>query len=122
MIKPINQPYFKSLRTRQKEKLFELLGYKKSHNEINQNKTSNDFSDNQSESNDIDNSLSELSDETDSIHEIEAKIQNKNTIKSDQKMTLLNSEHSITFQHYIDLYTLLYSSIIFRWLKSDKVR
>lgn len=122
MIKSINQPIIKSLRTRQKEKLFELLGYRNSNNSIQLNEESAHTSNDLSESNDLDNSPSELSDDTDSIHELEAKIQNKNSTQSDQLLTLLIPDHFVAFQQYIDLYTLLYTSIIFRWFKSDKVR
>lgn len=65
--------------------------------------------------------------ELNEIVNLEKKIYEKTTKKEKGKsepealMTLINDTHFLSFQQNSDLFTLLYSSIIFRWIKSEKV-
>ena len=46
---------------------------------------------------------------------------NKNESKSEKKLKSPNKNHFFTFQTIPDLFTLLYSSIIFKWINSDRL-
>ena len=61
--------------------------------------------------------------ELNEIVNLENKIYEKATKngKSEPLMTLINDTHFLSFQQNSDLFTLLYSSIIFKWIKSEKV-
>ena len=63
--------------------------------------------------------------ELNEIVNLENKIYEKTTKKgkgkSEPLMTLINDTHFLSFQQNSDLFTLLYSSIIFKWIKSEKV-
>lgn len=62
-------------------------------------------------------------DYSDEIDDYEEKLKKKaNKLnKAQPLMTLVLDTHFYTFQHYIDLYTLLYTSIIFKWFESERV-
>jgi len=65
--------------------------------------------------------------ELNEIVNLEQKIYEKSVKKeggkseSEPLMTLITDTHFLSFQQNSDLFTLLYSSIIFRWIKSEKV-
>lgn len=44
----------------------------------------------------------------------------KNT-ENEPSMTLVHDTHLLSFQQTTDLFTLMYTSIIFKWIKSEKV-
>lgn len=62
----------------------------------------------------------DFSDEVEEYEEILKKKANK-VSKVQPLMSLVLDTHYYTFQQYIDLYTLLYSSIIFKWFDSERV-
>lgn len=61
--------------------------------------------------------------ENDNIEALELKLLNKaNNIKNQQQiLTLVLGDHYITFQLERDLYTLIYTSIVFKWFNNEKV-
>lgn len=66
----------------------------------------------------------EESEEYDEIQEIEDKLNNrkKQNDNNGGLMRLVLGDHFLTFQYDRDLYTLLYTSIIFKWFASERVR
>lgn len=111
MTKPIfndTNKKLKTARTLLRHKLLSILGVIKTENQST-NKVNLDLAD---------DNASEISD---SIENIENKIKNKKTKINEELMTLVLSDHYYTFQRNIDLFTLLYSSIIFKWLCSERV-
>ena len=111
MTKPIfdnNNNKLKTTRTKLRHRLLNILGI------INtENQSANQVNDELVDDND-----SEISD---SIEKIENKMKNKKDKNNEELMTLVLSDHYYTFQRNIDLFTLLYSSIIFKWLCSERV-
>jgi len=58
----------------------------------------------------------------DEIAQLENKIySNTKKPQKEELMSLVLDSHFLTFQNEKDIYTLLYTSIIFKWIKSEKV-
>lgn len=52
-------------------------------------------------------------------------LEKANRVKSPEdepELSLVHDTHLLTFQQTTDLFTLLYTSIIFKWIKSERVR
>lgn len=52
-------------------------------------------------------------------------LEKANRIKNPENepvLSLIHDTHLLTFQQTTDLFTLLYTSIIFKWIKSERVR
>lgn len=69
--------------------------------------------------------INKVEDESESEDEYEKKIienANRNTtVNTEATLSLVTDTHFLSFQQDRDLYTLLYSSVIFKWIKSERV-
>lgn len=69
--------------------------------------------------------INKVEDESESEDEYEKKIienANRNTTNNTEAtLSLVTDTHFLSFQQDRDLYTLLYSSVIFKWIKSERV-
>ena len=86
--------------------------------ESEENEENKEFEDNESESDEKDNENENENEEEDDENNDE---KNQNESKHPKLLQNSISEHYYTFQYPKDLYTLLYTSLIFKWIDTTKI-
>ena len=86
--------------------------------ESEENEENNEIEDNESESDEKDNENENENEEEDDENNDE---KNQNESKHPKLLQNSISEHYYTFQYPKDLYTLLYTSLIFKWIDTTKI-
>ena len=86
--------------------------------ESEENEENKEFEDNESESDEKDNDNENENEEEDDENNDE---KNQNESKHPKLLQNSISEHYYTFQYPKDLYTLLYTSLIFKWIDTTKI-
>ena len=86
--------------------------------ESEENEENKEFEDNESESDEKDNENDNENEEEDDENNDE---KNQNESKHPKLLQNSISEHYYTFQYPKDLYTLLYTSLIFKWIDTTKI-